>query len=262
MSRDRLWAIAAVAGMLVVAIAGWFLGIAPVLQQGSAADAQTASITATNTASAVRLASLKSQFAHIKPLQAKLAVLRQSIPEDAGASVFLQEINTLTAKYGVSLTSVAINSATVYQAPVAATPATTDASGSTSTSTPTPTPTPTPTTTTTTPAAATGVNAFVLVPVSITVSGAFDAVRDFIGAIQSGPRLYLATSVSIGGATSGNPATGTLAGDIFTLQGSSPSVPPAKVKAPTPTPTPTATPTPTGVPTSTATPTSNATPKP
>jgi Tfp pilus assembly protein PilO len=262
MSRDRLWVIAAVAGMLVVAVAGWFLGISPVVAKATAANAQISSIRVTNAASLSRLTSLKQQTAGIGTLQKSLAALRDSIPEDADASVFLQELGTLSAAHNVTITSVTIASATVYTAPVAATPAadSTDTTDATSTPTPTPTPTPTSTTAPTTATTPAATNPFVLVPVSITVTGAFDDVRDFIGAVQGGSRLYLATEVSIVGDASSATTTGTLTGDVFTLQGTSPESTPAPTPKPKPTATPTPTPTATETPIPTSTPTSTPAP--
>jgi Tfp pilus assembly protein PilO len=258
MNSDRLWIIGAVAGMIVVALAGWFVGISPIVAQASAADATVASTMANNAASESKLASLKTQFAGIDKLQKTLDSLRESIPEGADASVFLQELNTLSAEYNVALTSVTINAATIYQA---ATPTAPTTSGSTATSTPTPSPTPTTPAAATTPATVVPTGGLVIVPVQITVTGAFDDVKSFVGALQSGARLYLATSVEIG--SSSGVFTGSITGDIFTVAGIST---PTKSDTPTPIPipTPTPTPTPTGTPTPgvTSTPTPTLTPSP
>jgi Tfp pilus assembly protein PilO len=245
MNTDRLWVIAAVVGMVVVALAGWFVGISPIVAQAAAADASATSTAADNQASETKLALLKTQYAGIGKLQKSLDSLRESIPEEANASVFLQELNALSAEYGVTLTSVTVNAATVYKA---VTPAAT-AMPSTDTSTPTPSPTPTAPATTTPQATTVPTTGLVLVPVVIAATGTFDAVKAFIGAVQSGPRLYLATSAAISYGT--GVYTGTLSGDIFTVVGTST---PTKAKTPAPVPTPTPTATPTATPTPTQTP--------
>jgi Tfp pilus assembly protein PilO len=256
MNTDRLWIFAAVAAMIVIAVGGWFVGISPVVAESAASDTQVASVTQANLASQQKLNLLKQQYANIGPLQKSLDSLRQSIPETPDASAFLQEIDQLSAAEGVTITVVTIGSSTVYQAPTAAV-------GSTPTPTATSTPTPTPTTSTTPAApATTAAGQFVEIPVSITVTGGFDAVRGFVGALQKGQRLYLATSVGINqGASAAGAvaATGTLSGFIFTLQGTSEE---PKTKTPTSTPTPTPTPVPTGTPTPGLTPTPTATPTP
>jgi Tfp pilus assembly protein PilO len=259
MNTDRLWIFAAVVAMIVIAVGGWFVGISPVVAQSAASDEQVASVTQANVASQQKLNLLKQQYANIGPLQKSLDSLRRSIPESPDASAFLQEIDELSAATGVTVSSVTIASSTVYEAPSTAVPA-----GSVATPSATSTPTPTPTVSAT-PAvpATTAVGQFVEIPVNITVTGDFDAVRSFVGAIQKGQRLYLATAVGIsqGGATVGaagpSGATGSLSGFIFTLQGTS-----AEPKTKTPTATPTPTPVPTGTPTPGLTPTPTATPTP
>jgi Tfp pilus assembly protein PilO len=252
--------------MLVIAVGGWLLGISPVLDQASAASAQAAQIGATNSTSVATLASLKQQFSHIDTLQGKLDSLRGSIPEEASASTFLTEIDSLCATYNVQLVSVIVAAASVYKAPDAAAVTTPTPAGGTST----PTPTPSPSSTVATSAPTTISNGLILVPVSIEVQGDFTGVRDFVGALQTGTRLYFATNVSISTAQGTGLVTGNLTGDAFTLQGTSDIAPTKGTAKATSAPTPTATPTPTPTATSkststpipTATPTSTATPKP
>jgi Tfp pilus assembly protein PilO len=259
MNTDRLWLIAAVAVMAVVAVAGWFLGVSPIVSSAVAANEQVSTITASNAASLTKVATLKAQYADIGELQTSLNKLRESIPETANSSDFLEELNALGVAHNVTLTTVTIGAATVYVAPTASAGAATSTTTSTSTPTPTPTPTTAPTTSATPTTSAAG--QFVLVPVVIAVTGSFSDVRDFIGAVQGGSRLYLANSVGItNGASTGSgggPATGTLTGDIFTLQGTSTPVAADPDVTPTPTPTPTSTDTaiPTISPTPTVTPT-------
>ena len=254
MNMDRIWVLGAVAAMIVIALAGWFVGISPVVAQAAASDQQVASVTEANTNSEAQLALLKEQYANIGPLQKSLDSLRLSIPEGAAASAFLQELDDLSAAEGVTITAVTIASATVYQAPGAA--AASAAATTTTTSTPAPTPTPAATTAPVTTAPSTA-GQLVQIPVQITVSGSFDAVRDFIGAVQKGSRLYLATTADIN--QSGTDANASISGYIFTLQGTSN---PSKSSTSTPTPTPTPTPTSTLTPTPTATPTPTLTPTP
>jgi Tfp pilus assembly protein PilO len=251
MNRDRLWILAAVAGMIVVALGGWFLGVSPIVAQASTADAQLASTRAANTTNDDKLATLKTQYADLGSLQKSLDSLRLSIPEEADASEFLQEITTVGAAHNVKLTSVTIDAATIYQAP---TSATSTSGTATPTSTPTPTPTPTPTSTAATPTpTAAPTSGLVLIPVVIVVTGTFDNVRSFVGAIQGGSRLYFASSVELN--TASSLTTGTLTGDIFTVAGTA-------TPSATPTPTPTPTPVPTATPTSTPTPSITSTPEP
>jgi Tfp pilus assembly protein PilO len=262
MNTDRLWLIAAVAVMAIVAAAGWFLGVSPIVSSAVAANEQVSTITASNAASLTKVATLKAQYADIGELQTSLNKLRESIPETVNSSDFLQELDALGMAHNVTLTTVTIGAATLYVAPTDPAGAATSTTTSTSTPTPTPTPTTAPTTSATPTTSAAG--QFVLVPVVIAVTGKFSDVRDFIGAVQGGARLYLANSVAIteGGSTGsgGGSATGTLTGNIFTLQGTSTPVAGTPDATPEATPTPTPTPTDTSIPTISPTPTVTPTP--
>jgi Tfp pilus assembly protein PilO len=244
MSKQRTWILGAVAGIAVILIAAYTLGISPIVSQISAANAQTSTIVATNNASQAQLASLKVQYAGIGKLKTSLNTLRASIPETVGASGFFNELVALSAAFGVTVTNLTLADATVYAAP-AATSATSTATTSTDSSTETPAPS---TSTTTTPTATPTVAGagLVIVPVTLSVSGPFESVRAFVGAVQTGSRLLFVSSVSI--STGSDGSTGAdITGDLFTLQGTSDVVTKQKL-TPTATPTSTATPTPTPTP--------------
>jgi Tfp pilus assembly protein PilO len=265
MNKDRLWNIGGFAAIAIVVIMGWFLGISPIVAQSAQANDQVAQLDQQNAGNVTKLATLKTEYANIGPLDDSLSLLRQSIPQDANISAFITEINALCAKYGVQLTSVQVNDAVVYSAPVVAPPAST----STDTSTPTPTPTPTPsattgTTTAVTPPAGGGL---ILVPVTVTVGGGFENVLGFTKDIQNGARLYLVNQIALSSSTTAgsNGFSGVLTGTVFALPGSSDALPgdnPTSTPTPTPTETPTPSMTPTAPPLSTSTPTPTDTPKP
>lgn len=248
MSTTRIWIFGMVAAMLVIVIAGWTLGISPILTQVTAANSQTATIQTSNTATQTQLASLRVQFAGIDKLRSKLAALRLSVPEAQAASDFITEVTDLAATEGVTVKSVSIANATLYVSPDAAA-AVAPAAG-TSTATPTATPAPT------TPAPATmptPTGGLVLVPIVVSVSGSFDADKAFVGALQEGSRLIVMSTLGMSTDSGSGGVMAVVNGDIFTQQGTSDVV--SNVKAPTSTstvtPTATATPTPTPTPTAT-----------
>jgi hypothetical protein len=233
-----------IAAMLVVVIGGWMLGISPIVDQINAANSQVTTIEASNQSSQAQLASLRTRFAGIDKLRANLDKLRLSIPEQQAASTFLDEVNSLSAAAGASVQSVIIANATLYTAPApAATTTTTDGSSAS------PTPSPTAATTTpTVPSATTG--GLVIIPVTVNVQGTLAQDQAFVGALQTGDRLFVSSTLTM---SSGNGLMVTeISGDIFSLQGSSDQ--PATSSTSTPvysTATPTATPTPTPTPTAT-----------
>jgi Tfp pilus assembly protein PilO len=250
MNRDRLWVIGSIAGIIVIAVLGWFVGVSPVVTQAAAAADQANVLNQTNVASQARLTTLKAQFANLPKLQTDLSVLRQSIPTGADLSTFITEINDYCARYNVELTSVIVNDATVYTAPVAPVAPTTNADGTTATPTPTPTPTVAAGATTTPVAPASNAGALVMIPVIINVNGSFSNLMQFTGAVQKGPRLYLANEVAaVPGDNTSGPLqyAGTLTGFVYSLAGTSGDLPasatPVTPVVPTPTPTPTSIPT-------------------
>jgi Tfp pilus assembly protein PilO len=251
MSNIRTWVIGAVALMLVVVIAGYMLGISPLMSQVDAANQQTATIQTTNASSQAQLASLRTQYAGIGKLKANLNTLRGSIPELEEASSFFNELTALSAQYGVTVVNLTLANAVVYTAPGAA--AATTPAPSTATQTASPSPSAATTPVTATPVAA-GSN-LIAVPVGLTVVGPFDATRDFVGALQTGTRLIYVTTTSL--TSSDLASSATIAGNLFTLKGTSDVVTKTKlIPTPTATATPTATPTPTPTPTTAKTTTS------
>ena len=228
--------------MLVVVIAGWMLGISPVLTQVSAASTQTASIQATNQSSQTQLATLRVQFANIGKLKSKLTSVRLSIPEAQAASIFINEITALGVANGVTLQTATIASATLY----AAAPPSTAATGSTAAATATPTAAPV----VPTPgaAAATTASGLVIVPVTVSVKGSLAQVQAFVAALQTGQRLFISSGLVLSTDAGTGLVLANVTGDIFTLRGTSDLSPKTKL-----TPTPIATVTPTATPTPTAT---------
>jgi len=245
-----MWTLGTVALVLVLLIAGWSLGISPTLTSVSAAQAQAATIRQSNVAGQTQLANLQVQYKGLPKLKKALDKLRESIPEDEGASAFLNEIATLCGTNGVELSAITLANATLYVDPAAAAAAA--AAPATGTSTDTPAPTATPTApVATTPTTATGSNGLVLIPVTISVTGPFDNVRDFIDAAQNGTRLLYASQAEYAVTSAGT--VGTITGDIFALKGTSDSAPVTVKTLPDSTATPTATPTPTPTPTNSTT---------
>jgi Tfp pilus assembly protein PilO len=248
MNNTRIWVFGTLVVTLLIAIVAYEFGISPILTQISAASAQTTTIQATNGANESQLASLRTQFAGVNKLRTKLGALRVSVPEQASTSAFINEVTSLGTGTGVTVQSLTIASATVYTAPSAAAGAA--ATGTTTGSTPAPAPT------TTTPVASTPSAAsagLIIIPVTITVLGAFEPVREFVGAVQNGDRLFVSATLSQTTDPTVGLVTATITGDIFSLQGTS-DTPTTKTR--TPTATATATPTVTATPTSTPKPSS------
>lgn len=228
MDKNRLWTLGVGGAIVVVALAGWFLGIAPIAAQASAASVQRDSMALSNSTGQARVTSLRAQYANLGGLRAKLAALTDSVPQTANIPVFLRELNTLTIENNVILGTVTIGDAQTYEsavlapAPVAATPAATTTTAPVS------------------PVSPDGPSRrLIQIPISISITGTYSNVMDFVRGVQNGTRLYFVSNVNLVG--SGDKAeqfTGTITGLIFVL----PGVLPTPAATPSPTPAPTSTP--------------------
>lgn len=203
MDRNRLWTTGAVLAMVAVVAIGWFLGIQPQLASASTASQNLATTQAQNKASSTSLAKLKSDFAGIANLKQNLAALRDSVPSSAQISALVTEVDSLAGEHQVLVTSIGVSDAKAYTPPLVA-PATPAAVTS---SNPSPTPTPAltgaPVNAPATPTAPTLVTNpkitaanFIAIPVQLAITGPYSNVLDFVRGLQTGPRLFLVTTLS------------------------------------------------------------------
>lgn len=175
--------------LILVLIAGWFVGIAPQLADAASANARRALILNQNAANEVILRKLKSDYIGIDELRKKLASLKVAVPSSAEISTFVTELNSLANTHRVTVRSITVNDAKPYT-PVAPIPG----SGSEA-STPI-----------TTNPRITSSN-FVVIPVQFSVTGDYSRVLDFVHEVQVGPRLFLISNLSSMGATDAKAVT-------------------------------------------------------
>jgi Tfp pilus assembly protein PilO len=242
MDHNRLWLIGAIVVMGAVLVLGWFLGISPQLDQAAAAAASRGQVEQQNHASELKIAKLKQQFENIDDLQAELAGLRGSVPNEADIPAFVGQLNSISKEQQVELTGITVSDGQPYDPPApapsaSAAPAAAGAAVEGTAGSATPAPSSTPAGEVATPAAAdpglaliTADN-FVAIPVSVTVKGDYGRVLDFIEGVQTGTRLVLVTGFSTSGAASGgtpgtsiaapavsgNAVTGTVSAYVYVL---------------------------------------------
>ncbi len=259
--------------MILLVVAGWFLVAQPQLAAASTANGQLATAQAKIASTQDAITQLKSQQKGLPKLQLQLAALRQSIPEGAESSAFIDGINALAASTGVTVNSLSMSDAVPYTPPVA--PVTPSRTAGSATPSPSPSAAATAAPASAAPVAPsawsptsdptiTAAN-FVAIPVSITTVGDWNATLAFFHGLQSGPRLFL-----ISGFKTASDATGvmtaTISGYIYALlDPKADALRAATAKSsPTPTPTPTVTPSPTATlnPSGSATPTPTPSPTP
>jgi Tfp pilus assembly protein PilO len=262
--------------MVVLIAAGYFLVAQPQLAAASTANSQLVDAQSQITSAQAALVSLKNEQTKLPALKKQLQALQLSIPSDIEGSAYIRGLNDLASTAGVTITGISVSDPQAYVSPiVAAAPAATGTAAPTASPSASASPSPAATTpavsgwTPTTDALITGSN-FVDIPVTVTISGAFDASLNFIKGLQTGTRLFLVTGITTKQADDGSGTVTTeVTGYIYALidpkaAAAEAAAEKAASASPTPTPTPTATATSTATPnpsgSSTPTPTTSPTP--
>jgi Tfp pilus assembly protein PilO len=199
MTRNRLNMLLAVVAMVVVALAGFFLGVQPHLAQAASDRTDQVSVDATNRTTAAELARLKDRAKSLPAMKAELAELTASVPSSANMSSFYGAVDSVAARAGVKVSAITTSDAVAYTAPVAAsTAAGTEDPSDSATDEATPEPTAASTGAATAPVTDPAISAanFSAIPVSVSVDGSFDQALSFVGGMQDGARLFLVTTVS------------------------------------------------------------------
>lgn len=199
MTRNRLNMLLAVVAMVVVALAGFFLGVQPHLAQAASDRTDQVSVDATNRTTAAELARLKDRAKSLPAMKAELAELTTSVPSSANMSSFYGAVDGVAARAGVKVSAITTSDALAYTAPVAAsTAAGTEDSSASAPGEATPEPTAASTGAATAPVTDPAISAanFSAIPVSVSVDGSFDQALSFVGGMQDGARLFLVTTVS------------------------------------------------------------------
>lgn len=195
MTRNRLNMLIAVMAMVVVALAGFFLGVQPQLAQAANDHIQQTSVDATNRTTAAELARLKERSKSLPALKAELAKLTASVPGSASMSSFYGAVDKVAAGAGVKVSAITTSDAVAYTAPVPAASTADAAATDEATASASATAAPTTGATTETDPAISGKN-FSAIPVSVSVDGSFDQALAFVGGLQDGARLFLVNTVS------------------------------------------------------------------
>jgi Tfp pilus assembly protein PilO len=223
MSRNRLMLLLAVVAAVVVAAGGFFLGVQPQLDRAATAKSDTESISAGNATTRAEIARLRQQAKSLPEMRTRLATLQASVPDAAGVSSFISQLNGTADTAGVQVATITVGDATAYSPPAAPAGGDTSSDTASSDASATATATPAPTAVATTPAAPetatdssiTSRN-FSVIPVSVTVNGEFPGALTFVKGVQSNSRLFLIDSIS-----SSSPSTA--AADDSDAQAESPS---------------------------------------
>jgi len=216
MDVKRLWTIGAVLAMVVVVVAGWFLGIQPQLAEANTASENLANAQTQNAAGANSLAKLKADYEGIAELKKSVDSLRQSVPSSAQLSAFVTELDLLGGQHQVQVKSISVADAKPYTPPVPVVVA--PAAGTPAAPAASPSPSPSGAPVASAPVAPmapavvtnpkiTAAN-FVAIPVTLQVIGSYSKVLDFVKGLQAGERLFLVTNFATTESKDSTSATG------------------------------------------------------
>lgn len=194
----QAWGLITVVVVLGVVAAGWFLGVSPQLAEQAQADSQRKAAQSQNDDIRATIADLAKEEANLPTYKQRDEELHTAIPDQVESAAFITSVNNLAAASNVVVEQISIEDVIPYSAPTAAEPA---ADGSVAPA----------------PVTDSRVNNtnFLLVPVTLTVSGAWPDVLSFTHGVQTSGRLMLVTKVN----TSGDGATfsTTLNGAMYVL---------------------------------------------
>lgn len=165
MNRHRVIWVAFAVAIVAVALLTWSAVVSPRMQQISAADEQTAQITRQNTETQNTIDTLSLASVNIILETNRLNQLERQIPSSYEQPAFITSLNKAASSTKVSIQSVSFGTASDAVLPTGV------SGGITS-------------------------GRLVQVPVSISASGDYTALRGFVAAIQGTSRIAIPTSLS------------------------------------------------------------------
>lgn len=245
MSTNRLWQLGAAVVCIGIIALGWLLGVSPKLTELSAAKAETESVDQQNLATEAEIVQLKAEFENLDEVADELETLRASLPASADYARFLSELNTIAGDNDATLsgfspaTPVVLTDEGTPADAAAVDPTTDDAAADPSAE-----------------AAALADGTLVAIPTTLSATGSFRDLLDFVEDLQYGERLYLVSGLTFAEDSTNDDYTVTVTGYIYVEIDSSVTEPEDAIgeEAPvTPEVTQTPEPTETPVPTDTAT---------
>ncbi len=198
MNTNKLWMLGSLLISGVILLAGWFIGVSPMLASAASSELDLAATRSTNAAHAATLDDLTQRSSELPALKAESEALQQEVPLDADLSDFIRSINGIQEQTGTVVTDLTVSDGIPFSPvvpevePVASTgDAEADAAAA---------------------SAATDIEAvassgassqlltpenFTAVPVTVAVDGTLEQVLAFIDALQSGQRVYLVTDLAV-----------------------------------------------------------------
>lgn len=165
MNKHKIAWIALAVAIAVVLMFTWLVGVSPRLTHIKEADAQTAQIDANNKKTRDEIETLRVASETVSLQKDRLRQLQRQIPDGYNQQALIDSLNGAADGAGVSIKSVTFNSASEAEVPP-------DMQGTIK------------------------AGLLVQVPVTITASGSYDAMRNFVAGIQNINRIIIPEDVS------------------------------------------------------------------
>lgn len=183
MSSSRIWVLLGSVIIVAVLAGGFFLGVQPELAAASRSAGDRVLVESQNAELEMSLKELERQAAQAPAIRSEIGALRESIPASPAHAELLRQLDAFASAAGVRVTSVS------PQDPVAFLVAPQYAS--------------------LVPASVTG-DTFAVLPMTLSASGSFEQVTQFVAALQTAERLLFVSDVVL----SLDEATATYTADI------------------------------------------------
>lgn len=199
MNATRIWTFGAGVVIIAILVLGWLLGVAPLLQQAAAAEADRAAVETQNATLRGALEGMKDDFARLGEIEAELAELQSSIPAEEQLDYFARGVEHAARANGVHLDSfIAAEMPFLGGATADGAVALTGTGGIATT---------------------TAAGTVYAIPITIGLEGSVDGMLGTLHALQLLPRLFLVngTAVTVPGPSSGEPPSATITGYVFIL---------------------------------------------
>jgi len=107
MTRTRKWSMGTAVIVILILVGGWFGLVAPKHSTADDLRAQTVTAESTNLTLAAQVSMLKAQKAGLPAQEAKLALIRQHIPDNPALPSLIRSLSSLAASAGVTLQTLA-----------------------------------------------------------------------------------------------------------------------------------------------------------
>lgn len=169
-ANTRIWVIAGVLVVVVIFVLGGLLGVKPQLDVAAANDSQRASVETLNLQQQSELVRLREESTRADAIRAEVLDLQKLIPAEQNLDDLIGELAVLQVQHGVSIVAYSSLEESLFaptEQALASLPASISA------------------------------NNFTTTTIQLSIAGPRANTMAFIDGLQKGPRLFLATDVSV-----------------------------------------------------------------